>query len=165
MNSIHYPVSLEIDGNIIDAAEAYERYIDTEPEACRDAFVNLSFLYWQSTEFGFNAAHKLPSSFIDRAAARYAQILQRGIDLYPTDVEFCFWQRYFDWASIGQEFTVDECELYIEEPDCVVPYFFVRSLPGSIRQPRVEQQLRTACEACPTLKNRYILSVLNSHAI
>lgn len=155
-------ITKDIQREIVTAAKAYECCISNA--APLDAYINLAFLYWQSTEYGFNAAYKLPLEFIHESGDRYLRILDLGMAAFPSSKELVFWNRYFAFISLGGDLLQEECEGFIEAPDNLVPYFFLRTLPGGIQYADAANRLLQSCCLLPTLKNSYIVSVLESNA-
>ncbi len=72
----HFDRALELEkqDKIEEAAREYEHGI-SEGNAKLEAYLNLAFLYWQSTEYGFNVSLGLSKDFIDLAATRYTELL------------------------------------------------------------------------------------------
>ena len=162
MTSFQYAISKDIQRDVIAAANLYESCISIGGPL--DAFINLAFLYWQSTEYGFNAAYNLPIAFIHKSGERYSRILDLGMTAFPSSKELVFWDRYFAFVSLGDDFSPEECEGYVEAPDHLIPYFFLRSLPIGTRYHEPADRLLQQCRLLPTLKNSYIVSVLESNA-
>jgi hypothetical protein len=160
--NISEAISLDIAQQIEEAANAYESLLPI-PDTPIDAFLNLSVLYWQSTEYGFNVGHRLSLDFIHRAAERYKPVLDEAEVRSGQLPEITFWRRYFNYIDLGDPLTVAECLELLEEPDTnKVIYLFVYPQTGNPQYLPQVRQLLLEAEQQPTTRNHYISSVLRS---
>jgi len=153
-------IELDVAGRIEDAAEQYERAI-AERGVPIEAFLNLAFIYWQATDYGFLTTHGLTPAFVERADTRCSEILEEAQDRYPDHLELVFWSRYFDYMTLGEPPLDDGRFLEAMKRDRVeaslVYLFPLRPTPECL--PAVRRMIADA-EREPTTKNRYIVAVL-----
>jgi len=161
MNLFLAALEKDIYEDILGAAEAYEKAI--KEDGAVDVYINLAFLYWQSTEYGFNAFHHLPLDFIKLAGERYPKVLKQAETRFPGSPEIKFWKLYFDYISLGREEFTEECErLVVQQNGSLVPYFYLYSMSGGQRFKDEAMALLKICKSLPTTKNRYIASVIEA---
>ena len=161
MNLLHIALEKDIHEDILGAAEAYEKVIKGDGPI--DAYINLAFLYWQSTEYGFNAVHHLPLDFIQLAAERYPKVLKQAETRFPGFPEIEFWKLYFDYVSLGTEEFTEECErLVVQQNGSFVLFFYLYSMSGGRCFIDEAMELLKSCRSLPTTKNRYIVSVIEA---
>ena len=142
------------------AANAYEDVLKQQ-ELILDAYLNLGFLYWQSTEFGFHASIGLDLGFVKFAEERYPQILQAVEHNFPENPEVQFWKLYFGFV-MGDPPFVDRCKMLVGRPGCsLVPFFFLYSQADGHHYGDEAMKLLEQCQKVPTLKNCYIKSVID----
>ena len=91
------------EGRVEQAAILYEDALAAGEDALQ-AFLNLSILFWQSTDYGFSTAKGLTPGFVTRAGQRFPELLRDAGRKYPQSTEVRFWQKYIPWADLGQEF-------------------------------------------------------------
>ena len=155
-------IQLDIDQQIEAAASKYESVL-TDPDAPIEAFINLAFIYWESTDYGFNAAHHLSPEFIQRAAHRYRQILAEARGRFGDNPEISFWEKYFDYVSLGEPPFVDDCYTWLRQgnaPEAIYVHLFAE-LRDPRHIPHLYSLLRQS-ENMPTTKNRYIAGVIQA---
>jgi hypothetical protein len=161
-NQINEATQLDIDQKIQAAADKYEKILKSAG-APLEVFLNLAFIYWESTDYGFNTAHGLPSDFIQRAGRRYIEVLNEARKRFTDNPEVEFWQKYFDYVTLGEESFIDHCRTLIDKggvPDAVYIHLF-SECPDPAYIPYL-QRLLVESEKLPTTKNRYIASVIRS---
>jgi len=152
----------ECASHITEAAQAYERVLISEPAAPLDVFINLAFLYWQSTDFGFWSGVGLPLPFVKMADSRRRAVFDQAEKIYPANADIRFWRRYFDFITLGEPPFEEECKKLLQESGAsLVPYFYLYSSPGEETYERQADELFHVCEKTPTMKNRYIMSVIS----
>lgn len=162
-----YEMALEHDiaQEIEKAAEYYEISI-RESEATLDAYINLACLYWQATDFGFNAALNLPADFIKIAGSRMYAVLESAEKIFGHHSELTFWRMYFDFTSVGEPpFPEKALELAQQSDDTLVPYMHVYDQTRDEKYRIQVEQLLEEANSTPTTKNRYIASILNSSSL
>ena len=161
MNLLNVTLEKDIRQDFLGATDAYEKVIKEDGPV--DAYINLAFLYWQSTEYGFNAHHHLPLDFIQLAGERYSKILRQAEIRFPGTPEIEFWKRYFDYVSLGTDPFIEECEcLVVQQNGSFVPYFYLYSMSGGRRFKDEAMDVLKTCKSLPTTKNRYIASVIEA---
>ena len=150
--------------SLYDAASAYEEVIQEE-DAPLDAFVNLAVLYWNCLDPGFNAGWQLSNAFIRLAGERYKTVLYAAEERFGYKRETEFWKLYFDYVTLGEPEFNSQCEALVAEPmDSLVPYFYLYSRPNGQVHWQQALELLGSCKLVLTIKNRYIISVMEGEA-
>lgn len=162
MTTLDQAIQLDVAGLHVDAADGYEAVLRADGN-CVSALVNLTVLYWQSTEFGFSAGHSLPSEFVHRAADRLRSLLDQVGDDRSAGPEMTFWKKYIAWADYGEPLPVQDClQLLADHPTYLEPTVYVFGATEG-RQNRAEAlELVRLSSKQATVRNRYVVSVLNS---
>jgi hypothetical protein len=162
VKSIREAIEKDIDGDIVGAAKAYEDVI-LAGSSPLDCYINLSVLYWQCTDFGFNSNLKLDPVFVKSAGVRYTQILHDANEQFVNQPEIKFWELYFDYISLGGPSFIDECKEIVQNPACsLVPYFYLLKMAGEKEFKPQVLKLIEHCRTSLTTKNKYIISVVES---
>lgn len=159
MSELEKALALDEQGKVADAAQAYEEAIRTG-NAPLDAFLGLAFVYWQCTDFGFNAAHHLDPAFVAKAGKRYREVLAEARARFGDLPELAFWRAYFDFVELGEPPDDDEMERLLAMTDAPALYLY-QGARDARYLPSVERLLEAARRR-PTIKNNYIRSVLES---
>ena len=163
MSNLDIAVSYDIEMDYITAAEYYERSI--ESEGYPDAFLNLSVLYFQFTDYGINASLQLPVEFVKKAFDRFDPVITEGISEFPQNTEMRFWKRYFSWRTINSELTEAEVlEILNQGVFNNVPFFLLYLFNPSKYMPQ-RDELLIECQNLPTAKNKWILSLIDQAPI
>ena len=158
--SLIVAVQEDMQGNLSNAAECYEQVIQAGG-ASLEAYLNLAVLYWQCTDYGFNASHKLDYCFIDKAGERYSVILQEAEKQFPDYPEIRFWILYCDYITLGEPPFVEECRMLVNAVSkSLVPYFYLYSASRGHEYEEEANFLLEECLKYPTVKNKYIASVV-----
>lgn len=153
--------ALEAADRVVEAADVYEDILRSG-RVPLDAYFNLAFLYWQSTELGFMAALGLDDDFVARAEIRYKEILDECDRAFPGETETIFWRRYFPYASLAEpDFDLELMEL-VHQDGSLVPYFYLYAASNGSRFVAEAEELLRVCRPQRTLKNRYIISMIES---
>jgi len=161
MNWFNVALEKDIHEDVLGAVGAYEKVIQQNGPV--DAYMNLAFICWQSTEYGFNAAYHLPLEFIKLAGERYPKVLQKAETLFPDTPEIEFWKLYFDYMTLGADAFTAQCERLVAQPNCsLVPYFYLYSMSDGRCFEDEAMDLLKICKSLPTLKNQYIASVIEA---
>ena len=166
MNHLNEAVEKDEQGNLIEAIDLYERCLSCNEAAPLDAYLNLVLIYWQMTDFGFNASRNLDPELVRKAGERYKFLLKGAAEAYPGNAEVRFWQLYCDHVSTGTGDIENECRTLIgnhSSNNTPALYLYAKS-GGSLYKSEAED-LASSCKKCQTFKNRYTLSVLQSNAI
>jgi len=143
------------------AVKSYEKALTSANNV--NCYINLAFLYWEATEYGFNTARHLDSTFIQYAARRYAELLAVAKECFPEEPEVLFWERYFAWDSVGGPPFVRECkDLLSRSKSMLIPYFYLAMADGPNKYRDELDRLLSLCRQLPTFKNRYISSVIEA---
>lgn len=155
-------VELDIAESVEVAAFLYEEVIkETQPPL--ETFLNLSCLYWQTLDYGFNAALQLNLDFIAKADTRHKQVLDEAVQLYGNLPEIKFWRKYFDWTILGEDLAVEWCiEIVAEANASDVPYFFIFDQTRNKKYLLKVHRLLDEAKELSTTKNRYISSYIES---
>lgn len=162
MNKIDLAINKELDKEYIEAVELYEKELQQNSIPSIDAYINLSFLYWEfaSEQIAFNDPNNIPDKWSEIGGDRFQKILEQGLVQYPKSVELHFWKKYFPYRLFCEDFTQDECEQIVSvfgDEESLVPYFFLYLFDeDKYRHQKVE--LRKQCKKLLTAKNLYILS-------
>lgn len=162
MTNLLDAIQKDVNGDFVGAADCYERVIQQDSSSLV-AYLNLSVLYWQCTDFGFNAGHHLDIDFIHKAGERYPTVLHEASEHFPSHSEVKFWRLYCDYITLGEPPFDEECEqLVSDKNDSLVPYFYLYSAyQGGKYEQEVDQLLEQSLK-CLTVKNEYIISVIRS---
>jgi len=160
MMSLPSALHEDMDGDVVEAADCYEQAVQAG-DAPLEAYLNLAVLYWQCTDYGFNAGHKLGAEFIGRAGERYPTLLQEADQCFPDRPEVKFWMLYCDFITLGGLPFVEECERLVKNTsEPLVPYFYLYSSSNGRGYEREASRLLRECLKQPTVKNKYIASVI-----
>jgi len=149
-------LELDIAQQIERAALAYEQVIASDA-APFDVYLNLIFLYWESTHMGFHAGHHLSSDFIFHAARRIPELLDSAAQRFDRRAEITFWREYFKWRDWNEPLAVEDCLRIAEDPQgTTAAYLYVYTMTNDpIYVPQL-RRLRDEAERLLTTKNRYI---------
>ncbi len=154
----------DIKGDFVKAADCYEQLVQAEC-APLEAYLNLAVLYWQCTDYGFNAGHKLDVDFIHKAGERYQTLLQEANQCFPYQPEIRFWMLYCDYITLGEPPFTEDCKRLVDTVSKpLVPYFYLYSSYSGHEYEKEANDLLNECLKYPTVKNRYIISVIQSVA-
>ena len=158
-------VQQDIAGNIPIAASLYEQVIHGE-DVTLDAYLNLSVLYWQCIEPGFLVAgQRVEHDLFMYAAKRYTTVLHEAEKKFGFIPEIEFWRLYFGFITLGEPPFDEECKIIVTKPgSTLVPYFYLYSVVSEQQYSQPSIELLTLCNALPTTKNRYIVSVIEAVA-
>jgi hypothetical protein len=144
----------------IETARKYEELL-AQGGPTSDDYLNLAVLYWQCQEPGFLLSANL--DFIKYAGVRYAEVLEEAEKRFPTCPEIGFWKSYTNFYVLGAPFPVEECQKIMEKPGSnLVPYLYLFSCSQGREYQAQATKLLADCKAQPTLKNHYIISVIES---
>ena len=159
--SLSEAIHADREGRVEDAASLYESALaSAEPNLT--VFLNLSLLYWQSTDVGFATERRLSPEFVERAGKRFPELLHEMKRVFPSSTEARFWDRYIGWTDLGaSRMTDEECiALLKEDASVLVPAMelFIRTAGREYRREAME--LLRACRADGTAGARYVVSVL-----
>ncbi|MCE7057733.1 hypothetical protein LZF95_23825 [Algoriphagus sp. AGSA1] len=161
MKNYFLALDKDINKQYNDAVFYYQKSID-EKELNIEAYLNLSFLYWNFQDFGFFTYYNISEELREIGCLKYTEIIEEGIQQYPNNLELNFWKRYFQHIIYGEEFSAQDCMKLIEEygdTNSKVPYFFLYLFDkGRYKEEKVK--LIEECNKEPTAKNLYIKSVL-----
>lgn len=143
-----------------EAADLYEEVIQREPGS-RDAMLDLALLYWEATDFGYQASRRLPQAFVDRAGRRFTELLAQARQAFPEDAEIEFWYRYVPWAHLGEPFPVEDCQrLFARDPSNLAPVLYLFAQDSSETYQAEAVGLLRQSKDKGTLGARYVQSVL-----
>lgn len=157
-------VRRDMDNDLVEAADCYEQIVQAEC-APLEAYLNLSVLYWQCTDYGFNTGHNLSVEFIHKAGERYQMLLQEADRCYPYHPEVRFWMLYCDYVTLGEPPFVEDCKkLVAATRELLVPYFYLYSAYNGQKYQEQANRLLDECLKHPTVKNKYIISVIQGTA-
>ncbi len=158
-------VECDTKGNHRQAIQLYEEVLRSTDPVPIDVYINLAFLYWKyATQLPF-----LPDVVEELGQAgteRFPVILEQGLSKFPNSPELHFWEKYFPYRALFQEFTREECEAIVRkygDPQSIIPYFFLW-LFDKVKYSEKRGLLLKQCDELPTAKNRYIKSVLETNA-
>lgn len=149
-------------GDLKLAAAGYEEVV-AGGQASLEVLLNLACLYWRATDPGMSGALKLSPGFIALAARRTPELLGEAQHRFPNSTEPRFWQRYIDWADLGEPFSEDECREFLrEDPATLIPAMHLfTGEPGSEAETEALELLRR-CKEDGTTRARYVASVIES---
>lgn len=114
------PVSLEAAvaadgrGDFLSAAAAYEPTVE-RGDAPLGLLLDVALLYWNATDPGVAAHHRLTAEFMAIAWKRCRQLLAQAQQRFPASTEARFWARYIAWLDPGVPFSADECRRLLDE--------------------------------------------------
>lgn len=161
MDFLKKAIDLDVKEDYEHAIELYERIIQSDLHEI-DAYINLSFLYWEiACEFPFRNEYNISNETFDISYKRYNEVLNIAINIFPNNAELHFWKAYFPHIILGEELPKDEVLHIIStyEKTNLVPYFFLY-LFHKERYKEERQLLLKECEILPTAKNLYIKSII-----
>lgn len=145
-----------------DAAQAYESILQ-RADAPIEAFINLACVYWRSTEFGFNAGLNLNHKFVGQAGNKMWSVLDQAEKKFKNYPEISFWRMYFSFTTLGEKPFVEECLQFVQQPNStLVPYFHIYDQTQDRSYISEVKTLYQQCLLEKTLKNRYIISILEN---
>ena len=148
----------DVEEHIVAAAEGYEFLLKQNPPV--EAYLNLACLYWRSTDFGFASYYRLTDTFYLKAGEKCYEVLERAAEAFPECSEVIFWQRYFAWSERDVAFSDEECLRIAQMPSSsLVPFFRLYS-PPECKYEKEALALLAEIQALPTIKNRYIIPIL-----
>lgn len=143
------------------AIALYERSVQSN-EFELNAYINLSFLYWQTaSEFAFKDTYHISNKIFNISFDRYEEVLNMGIILFPNNAELHFWKVYFPHIILGEELYQDEVLEIVNTYDntSLVPYFFLY-LFNKEKYIKERKMLLKECSKLPIAKNLYIKSII-----
>lgn len=162
MSSLEEALAFDRAGDIVHAAEAYEKAVKEDADNA-EALINLAVLYWQATDFGFSAGNQLSVDFVSRAGKRFPEILAEAAIRHPNMTEPFFWKRYIAWADLGEDLHTSECEeLLRRAPNSLEPVVFLIAQEGGVRYRTEAERLLDQAKRDGTTRSRYVSSVLES---
>ncbi len=162
--SLSGAVHEDMNGNIVRAADCYEQIVQVE-DAPLEAYLNLAVLYWQCTDYGFNASHNLGIDFIHEAGERYETLLQEAGRRFPHHPEIRFWTLYCNYVTLGEPPFVEECKRLVDAASKpLIPCFYLYSASNGREYEKEAHHLLEECLNHPTTKNKYITSVIKGVA-
>lgn len=146
----------------IEAVELYEKELQQNCTPSIDTYINLSFLYWEfaSEQIAFNDPNNIPDKWSNIGGKRYPEVITQGLEQYPKSVELHFWEKYFSYRLLCEDFSQEACEEIVRkygDEESLAPYFFLY-LFDEERFRDKRNELRKKCKELLTAKNRYILS-------
>ncbi|MBS1919590.1 MAG: hypothetical protein JST17_05010 [Bacteroidetes bacterium] len=154
-------LSFDTSKDYVNAVIFYEQSISAN-EIIRDAFINLSFIYWHSAaEFAWADYHNIPHSMREKGAKKYQEIIKLALKYFPDDVELHFWEKYFPHRLFFDPLTQEEV-LHIVwrySKKSLVPYFFLY-LFDKVHYKRERDKLLLKCNEEKTAKNIYIATLI-----
>lgn len=159
-----YTIAIDKDINkqYNDAAVYYQKSID-ENELNLEVYLNLGFLYWIFQDYGFSTYYNITEELGEIGYQKYPQIIEKGIQQFPNNVELHFWKRYFNHIFFAEEFSEEDCKQLIEKYDDkenIIPYFFLY-LFDKEKYIEKRNELLDKCNEHPTAKNIYIKSIID----
>jgi hypothetical protein len=153
-------VEADVSGDIRLAIDLYEELVVSAEATIRD-YVNLAFLYWQCTEFGFASAMKLDEDFIARSEQRHVDMLGEAEERFGPNPEVQFWRRYLAWAYLGEpDFTVEAKRMLAEGVTAAAFYLFTVSDGKECRDEALD--ILEAARSVPTHMSKYVASIIES---
>jgi hypothetical protein len=158
-----YVIAIEkdIDKQYNDAAVYYQESIN-ENELNVDVYLNLAFLYWNFQDYGFFTYYNISEELAEIGYKKYPEILKKGLEVFPNNLELHFWDKYFSHILYGEDFTKENCLTLINEyneNESLVPYFFL-FLFDKVKYKKERDELLEIANDTPTAKNLYVKSIL-----
>lgn len=157
-------IEKEIEKKYIEAINYYELDINSNEKPYVESFINLSFIYWclAFEYFEFILPNGISEEFSLIGGDRFMNIIDKGIEKYPDNIELQFWKKYFIHISYGEEFSYEECIGLLkksknEEGD--VLYFFLYMFDEEKYEVEKDKLLKKI-KGKLILKNLYIISLL-----
>jgi len=153
----------DISKDYIEAVGLYEDSIKTG-SASLDMYANLAFLYWEfaAEQISFNNPNNIPDEWSLIGGNRYGEIIEQGLEKYPSSLELKFWEKYLPYRLFGDEFTQQECEQLVlehKEDKSLIPYFYLYLFCRK-KYKAERDELFKLCENIPTAKFIYIKSLI-----
>lgn len=159
-----YALKKDIEGDPLQAIVAYESLRSDCPIVDEQVYVNLSFIYWLiASDYGYYSYHRnISEELWKHAGEEYPIVVAQGIAAYPRSLELAFWSKYFPFRHYCTPFTREECEMLVSEYDgdsSLIPFFYLY-LFDELKYQKERELLKEQCMTLRTIKNDYILSIL-----
>jgi len=156
MTDFAMALELDIAQQIEPAVLAYEQVIASDA-APLDAYLNLIFLYWESTHNGFASGHHLSLAYSFHAASRIPELLNSAAQRFDRALEMTFWRGYFKWRDWNEPLAVEDCLRIAEDSQgTTAAYLYVYTMTNDPLYLPQLRQLRNEAKRLRTTKNRYI---------
>ena len=146
------------------AAWAYEKSLVANDSELAD-YMNLAALYFTCMDGGYSAYHHLEPPFIETAEQRFFELLDEAEKKWGSDAEIIFWRHFFPFVHYGGEPFQDLCKTLIERGRSRVPYVYLYAFIDQAKYAREAELLLDDVRSGSTARERYIRSVLQSHAL
>lgn len=156
-----FAIDKDINKQYNDAAVYYQKSIDAN-ELNLDVYLNLAFLFWIFQDYGFSTYFNISDELGELGYKKYTEIVEKGIQHFPSNVELHFWKKYFQHIFFGEEFSENDCILLLEkykDDKNIVPYFFLYLFDNEKYEEKRSLLLKE-CSKYPTAKNLYIKSII-----
>jgi hypothetical protein len=153
--------ALDAEDRPLEAAAAYRAAI-ANSQADLSTYVNLAVLYFEISDEGYSAHHRLPDELFKTAIGRAHEVLDQAEARFGPEPELEFWRRYIARIRQGGEEFFEEAERMVGTGKTLVPYFYV--IAGPRRQAFVEgaRTLLDSVRGGRTQRERYVRAVLQS---
>lgn len=103
--------------------------------------------------------------FIHKAGERYPVLLTEAEQRFPNHPEIIFWKLYCDYVTLGEPPFIEECERLINTANKpLVLYFYLYAAYNGRKYEEEADRLLEKCRQYPTVKNNYIISVIEGVA-
>lgn len=159
-----YALKKDIQGDPLQAIVAYESLRSDCPMVDELVYVNLSFIYWLiASDYGYYSSHlNVSEELWIHAGEEYSNVVAEGIAAYPRSLELALWYRYIPSRLLYTPFTREECEQLVSKfkgDSPLIPFFYLY-LFDELKYQKERQLLKEQCMKLQTIKNNYILSLI-----
>jgi hypothetical protein len=151
----------DIERNIMDAIHYYELSIE-QNEKIKDAYINLLVIHWLIIyDYGYYERYGFNDNNYKYPENQYEKILVLGKKDFPDEMEFLFWEKYFNNLLAEKDFLEEEClQLADMDKESLLPYFFLFIETGKNEYKAKAGKLIRKISNIRTIKNEYIATVL-----
>jgi hypothetical protein len=151
----------DIKRNIMDAIHYYELSI-TQNEKIKDAYINLMLIHWLVTYgyyyYNYDDFDKAGYNALEN---KYEEILELGKKEFPDEMEFLFWEKYFNNLFDEKEFSEEECmQLADMDKNSLLPFFYLFLKTEKDQYKAKAKKLMREIIDPQTVKNKYLSSGL-----
>lgn len=153
--------TLDEHGPPLEAIGAYEDLIREAPSE-RNAYLNLSALYFMLGDYGFSAAHQVPKEVVEKSYANAMRILELAERRFPGDQEILAWKAYLPFVTLGKDVDVDAFRVFAAAGAGPLPFVVLLPGPDGARYRDDAASWLHALGTPRTARDRYLKSTLEA---
>ncbi len=155
-------LTYDISGDILNAIKYYSRSLENE-EDIAEAYLNLLLIHWLANfDLGFMKEFELNKQNYTCNDSIISDIIEEGKRKFPSNIEFEFWQKYFNSVLGIESFSTEDCKRLVKNYSIEdkVLYFFLYVISDKKEYLAEKEILKKIISRSLTTKNKYILSML-----